>query len=109
MTTLSVPPSDHHPVLGNRQRPGHLERAGTESCCSRGDIAEGHTCPPGGATETIRWSQNECARLSGISPGYLSQPMSGARCTLPAGAETAAASPRDQNFDDLFIMEQGAR
>ena len=51
-------------------------------------------------------SQNELARLSGISPGYLSQLMSGARCPSPQVRSRLQRVLGVSDFDDLFIMDQ---
>lgn len=50
-------------------------------------------------------SQNEFARMCGISPGYLSQLMSGARCPSPQVRRRLQQVLGVNDFDDLFITE----
>lgn len=50
-------------------------------------------------------SQNEFARMCGISPGYLSQLMSGARCPSPQVRRRLQQVLGVSDFDDLFITE----
>lgn len=50
-------------------------------------------------------SQNELARLSGISSGYLSQLLSGARCPAPPVRRRMMRVLGVSDFDDLFVIE----
>lgn len=53
-------------------------------------------------------SQNELARRSGISPGYLSQLMSGARGPSPVVRRRLQRVLGLSDFDDLFVIERDA-
>lgn len=50
-------------------------------------------------------SQNELARASGISSGYLSQLISGTRSPSPAVRKRLQAVLGVYEFDQLFVME----
>lgn len=50
-------------------------------------------------------SQNELARLAGISSGYLSQLMSGTRCPSAELRRRLVEALGVTDFDDLFILE----
>ncbi len=50
-------------------------------------------------------SQSELAGLIGISSGYLSQLMTGARCPSPQVRRRLQGVLEVSGFDDLFIME----
>ena len=54
-------------------------------------------------------SQNELARLCGLSSGYLSQLLSGARCPSPPVRRRLLQALGLSDFDDLFILERDAR
>lgn len=53
-------------------------------------------------------SQNEFARLSGISPGYLSQLMTGTRSPSPVMRRRLQRVLGVSDFDALFIIERDA-
>ena len=53
----------------------------------------------------LNMSQNELARLAGISSGYLSQLMSGTRCPSAELRRKLMEVLRVTSFDDLFILE----
>jgi len=53
----------------------------------------------------LNMSQNELARLAGISSGYLSQLMSGTRCPSAELRRRLMKALGVTDFDDLFILE----
>ena len=53
----------------------------------------------------LNMSQNELARLAGISSGYLSQLMSGTRCPSAELRRKLMEVLGVTLFDDLFILE----
>ena len=55
-----------------------------------------------------RWgmSQNELARLCGLSPGYFSQLMNGARCPSAPVRRRLQQVMGVSDFDELFILER---
>ncbi len=55
------------------------------------------------------YTHRQVARLSGISSGYLSQLMSGARCPAPPVRRRLLRVLGLSDFDDLFIMEVDPR
>ena len=54
----------------------------------------------------LNMSQNELARLAGISSGYLSQLMTGTRCPSAEVRRKLMEVLRVAHFDDLFILER---
>ena len=54
----------------------------------------------------LNMTQNELARLAGISSGYLSQMMSGQRCPSPKTRQRLMDALGVTRFEDLFILEQ---
>ncbi len=50
-------------------------------------------------------TQNELARLAGVSSGYLSQMMTGVRCPSPPTRRRFLEALELESFDDLFILE----
>ena len=53
----------------------------------------------------LNMSQNELARMAGISSGYLSQLMSGTRCPSAEVRRKLMDVMGIADFDDLFILE----
>ena len=53
----------------------------------------------------LNMSQNELARMAGISSGYLSQLMSGTRCPSAEVRRKLMDVMGVTDFDDLFILE----
>lgn len=53
-------------------------------------------------------TQKELARLAGITPGYLSQLMSGKRRPGPETRRRLQETLNISSFDDLFIVEAGS-
>ena len=53
----------------------------------------------------LNMSQNELARLAGISSGYLSQLMTGTRCPSAELRRRLMEVLDVPHFDDLFILE----
>ena len=53
-------------------------------------------------------SQNELAKLAGISSGYLSQLMRGKRCPSPDCRRRIMRALRVTMFDDLFMLEKAS-
>ena len=53
----------------------------------------------------LNMTQNELARLAGISSGYLSQMMSGQRCPSPKTRRRLMEALGVTRFEDLFILE----
>lgn len=54
----------------------------------------------------LNMSQNELARMAGISSGYLSQLMSGTRCPSAEVRRKLMKTLGVTDFDDLFILER---
>ena len=54
----------------------------------------------------LNMTQNELARLAGISSGYLSQLMSGSRCPSAEVRRKLMDLLGVADFDDLFILER---
>lgn len=54
----------------------------------------------------LNMTQNELARLAGISSGYLSQLMSGTRCPSAEVRRKLIDVLGVTSFDDLFILER---
>ena len=54
----------------------------------------------------LNMTQNELARLAGISSGYLSQLMSGTRCPSAELRRKLMEVLGITHFDDLFILEK---
>ena len=54
----------------------------------------------------LNMSQGELARRAGISPGYLSQLLSGQRCPSPEVREHLMAALGVRRFDDIFVIEK---
>ena len=50
-------------------------------------------------------AQNELARMTGISSGYLSQLMTGTRCPSPDTRRRLMKALGVSSFEDLFILE----
>ena len=51
-------------------------------------------------------SQGELARRASITPGYLSQLLSGHRCASPEVRERLMAVLGVRRFDDIFVIEK---
>ena len=56
--------------------------------------------------DRCRMSQNELARLCGLSPGYISQLMNGTRCPSAPVRRRLQQVMGVSEFDDLFILER---
>ena len=56
----------------------------------------------------LNMSQNQLARLCGVSSGYLSQMISGTRFPSPAVRRGLMEALDVERFDDLFILEKAA-
>lgn len=56
----------------------------------------------------LNMSQNQLARLCGVSSGYLSQMITGSRCPSPAVRRRLMETLAVERFDDLFILEKAA-
>ena len=54
----------------------------------------------------LNMSQGELARRARISPGYLSQLLSGQRCASPEVRERLMAVLGVRRFDDIFVIEK---
>ena len=54
----------------------------------------------------LNMSQGELARRARISPGYLSQLLSGQRCASPEVREHLMAVLGVRRFDDIFVIEK---
>ena len=54
----------------------------------------------------LNMTQGELARRARISPGYLSQLLSGQRCASPEVRERLMAVLGVRRFDDIFVIEK---
>ena len=57
----------------------------------------------------LNMSQGELARRARISPGYLSQLLSGQRCASPEVRERLMAVLGVRRFDDVFVIEKAKK
>ena len=56
----------------------------------------------------LNMSQNQLARLCGVSSGYLSQRITGTRFPSPAVRRRLMEALAVERFDDLFTLEKAA-